>query len=140
MTPTQLKIFNNSGVHTIVRDVKASLNSAVKQSGQSRDQILDRTNELARRHGLSTGTRPGISKDLLEKWLNVEDDCRVPGIKSLSLLCVALGTVEPMAVMVSCLGGLVIDGDDVKLLEWARAYQKTRALRKRMRKIEEELG
>lgn len=140
MAPKQLSIFSNSGLHTVVRDVKESLNSAVKKSGESREQILDRTNELARRHGLSVSTKTGISKDLLEKWLNVEDDCRVPGIKSLSLLCAALGTVEPMAVLVGCLGGMVIDGDDVKLLEWARAYQKTRALRKQMRKIEEELG
>lgn len=140
MTPTQLNIFSNSGLHTIVRDVKESLNHAVKHSGKSREQILDRTNELARRHGLSVSTRTGVSKDLLDKWLNVEDDCRVPGIKSLSLLCAALGSIEPLTVIVDALGGMVIDGDDAKLLEWARAYQKTKELKKKMRKIEEELG
>lgn len=81
-----------------------------------------------------------MSKDLLDKWLNVEDDCRVPGIKSLSLLCAALGSIEPLTVIVDALGGMVIDGDDAKLLEWARAYQKTKELKKKMRKIEEELG
>ena len=140
MPPTQLTIFNNSGLHTIVRDVKESLNHAVKASGQSRDQVLDRMNELARRHNVPINGKAGVSKDLFEKWLNAEDDSRVPGIKALSLLCAALGTVQPMAVMVSALGGLAIDGEDVKLLEWAKAYQKTKALRKRMRKIEEELG
>lgn len=140
MPPTQLNIFSNSGLHTVVRDVKEALNQAVKASGLSRDQVLDRVNELARRHSVPINGKAGVSKDLFEKWLNVEDDSRVPGIKALSLLCAALGTVQPMAAMVATLGGLAIDGEDVKLLEWAKAYQKTKALRKRMRKIEEELG
>ncbi|ADW18603.1 hypothetical protein Despr_2465 [Desulfobulbus propionicus DSM 2032] len=140
MPPTQLTIFSNSGLHTVVRDVKEALNQAVKASGQSRDQVLDRMNELARRHNVPINGKAGVSKDLFEKWLNVEDDSRVPGIKALSLLCAALGTVQPMAVMVATLGGMVIEGEDVKLLEWARVYQKTKALRKKMKKIEEELG
>lgn len=140
MSPTQLNIFHHSGLHTVVRDVKEALNRAVKDSGQSRDQVLDRMNELARRHGMPLNGKAGVSKDLFEKWLNVEDDSRVPGIKSLTLLCAALGTVTPMAVMVGALGGMAIDGDDVKLLEWARLYHKTKAVRKKMRKIEEELG
>ena len=140
MPPTQLNIFSNYGLHTVVRDVKEALNQAVKASGKSRDQVLDRMNELGRRHNLAINGKAGVSKDLFEKWLNVEDDSRVPNIKALALLCAALGTVQPMAAMVATLGGLAIDGEDVKLLEWARVYQTTKALRKRMRKIEEELG
>ena len=140
MAPTQLTIFSNSGLHTIVRDVKDALNQSVKASGQSRDQILDRMNELAKRQNMVLNGKVGVSKDLFEKWLNIEDDSRVPGIKGLSLLCAALGTIQPMAVMIAALGGMAIDGEDVKLLEWARVYHKTKTLRKRMRKIEEELG
>lgn len=140
MAPTQLTIFSNSGLHTVVRDVKDALNQSVKASGQSRDQILDRMNELAKRQNMVLNGKVGVSKDLFEKWLNIEDDSRVPGIKGLSLLCAALGTIQPMAVMIAALGGMAIDGEDVKLLEWARVYHKTKTLRKRMRKIEEELG
>ena len=140
MAPTQLTIFSNSGLHTVVRDVKDALNQSVKASGQSRDQILDRMNELAKRQNMVLNGKVGVSKDLFEKWLNIEDDSRVPGIKGLSLLCAALGTIQPMAVMIAALGGMAIDGEDVKLLEWARVCHKTKTLRKRMRKIEEELG
>lgn len=140
MDSSQQKIINNSGLQTVVRDLKEALNQAVKASGQSRDQVLDLMNELARRNNMSLNTKSGVSKDLFEKWLNVEDESRVPGIKALALLCAALGTVQPMSVMVAALKGMVIEGEDVKLLEWARVYYKTKNLRKRLRKIEEELG
>lgn len=139
MSPTQLNIFHHSGLHTVVRDVKEALNRAVKESGQSREQVLDRMNALAQRHGMAQEGR-GCSKDMFEKWLNPQDSSRVPGIRDLALLCAALGTVTPMTVMVGALGGMAIDGNDVRLLEWARLYHKTKAVRKKMRKIEEELG
>ncbi|MDD2462535.1 MAG: hypothetical protein PHI97_00905 [Desulfobulbus sp.] len=139
MPPIQFNIFSHIGLHTIVRDVKESLNAEVKASGRSRDQVLDRLNELAKRHGISLNGRGDVSKDLLEKWLNAEDDSRAPGIKGLALLCAALETTAPIEALVVPLGGRVIGRDDVKLLEWAKAYQKSKELRKRMRKLEEEL-
>lgn len=66
MSPTQLNIFHHSGLHTVVRDVKEALNRAVKDSGHSRDQVLDRMNELARRHGMALNSKAGVSKDLTE--------------------------------------------------------------------------
>ena len=140
MTPRQLNIFSHTGLHTIVRDVKESLNAEVKASGRSRDQVLDQLNELAKRHGISLNGRGDVSKDLLEKWLNAEDDSRVPGIKGLALLCAVLETTAPLEPLVASLGGMVIGQEDVKLLQWAKAYQESKALRKQMRKLEEELG
>jgi len=140
LTPRQLNIFSHTGLHTIVRDVKESLNAEVKASGRSRDQVLDQLNELAKRHGISLNGRGDVSKDLLEKWLNAEDDSRVPGIKGLALLCAVLETTAPLEPLVASLGGMVIGQEDVKLLQWAKAYQESKALRKQMRKLEEELG
>lgn len=140
MAPTQLKLFRHSGLHTVVRDIKEALNQEIKASGKSREQVLDLMNELAKRHGMSLNGKNGVSKDLFDKWLNAEDDSRVPGLKGLTLLCAALGTVRPMGVMMASLGGMAIEDEDIKMLEWARVYHKTKALRKKMRKIEEELG
>lgn len=140
MAPIQLNLFSRPGLHTVVRDIKEALNQEIKASGKSRDQVLDLLNELARRNGITLNGKNGVSKDLFEKWLNAEDDSRVPGLKGLTLLCAALGSVKPMAVMLESVGGMAIENDDIKLLEWARAYQKSKALRRRMRKIEEELG
>lgn len=139
MAPRQLKIFANHGLHTVVRDTKEALNQAVRESGQSREQILDRVNELARRHGMAVQNRSGVSKDLWEKWLNPEDDCRVPTLKSLALICAALGTTAPLAALVGSVGGRLIDDEEARLLEWAKAYHQTRQLKKKMRKLEEEL-
>lgn len=140
MAPRQLNIFSHNGIHTVVRDVKESLSAEVKASGRSRDQVLDRLNELARRHGMNLNGRGDVSKDLLEKWLNAEDDSRVPGLKGLTLLCAALETTAPIGAMVEPLGGRVIGPEEVKLLEWAKAYHKSKELRKRIRKLEEDLG
>lgn len=140
MAPTQLKLFRHSGLHTVVRDMKEALNQEIKASGKSRDQVLDLMNDLAKRNGMSLNGKNGVSKDMFEKWLNAEDESRIPGLKGLTLLCAALGTVKPMGVMMTAIGGMVIEDEDIKLLEWARVYHKTKALRKRMRKIEEELG
>ena len=120
--------------------MKEALNQAVRESDRSREQVLDAVNELARRHGLAVQNRAGVSKDLFEKWLNPEDDCRVPTLKSLALICAALGTIEPLTPLAEAVGGRVIDDDEARLLEWAKAYHQTRRLRKRMRTIEEELG
>lgn len=120
--------------------MKESLNAEVKSSGKSREQVLDRMNELARRHRVALNGKGDVSKDMFEKWLNPEDDSRTPSIKGLTVLCAALETVLPLDAMVAPLGGKVIGPDDARLLEWARTYHKTKELRKRMRKLEEDLG
>ena len=140
MKPVQLSIFSHPGLYSVVRDVKESLQTAVHESRQSREHVLAPLTELAKRYGMAVQSRSGVSKDLLEKGLNPEDDCRVPTLKSLALLCAALETTAPIAALAASVGGRVIDGEDVKLLEWAKAYHATRALKKRMRRIEEELG
>lgn len=139
MAPTQLNIFNHSGLHTTVRDIKESINAEVKASGKSRDQVLDRANELAKRHHVVMNGKGELSKDLFEKWINPEDESRVPSIRGLMVICAALETVKPLDVMAIPMGGRVIGPEEVKLLEWAKRYQQTRVLRKQMRKLEEEL-
>lgn len=139
MAPIQLKMFSHSGLHTVVRDTKEALNTEVKASGKSRDQVLDKVNELARRHRILLNGKGDLSKDLFEKYLNCEDDSRVPGIKALMLMCAALETVAPLEAMAAAMGGRVIGPEEVKMLEWARTYHTTKALRRKMRRLEEEL-
>lgn len=140
MAPRQLSLLSNHGPHTVVHDVKTALASAVKDSKGSREQVLDRVNALARRHGIKLSGSAGLSQAMFDKWLNVEDDSRVPGIKGLVLLCQALDTIEPLEAMARAIGAKMISGDDITLLELARAQQESKRLRKKMRKLEEELG
>ena len=139
MAPQQLLLINNHGPHTVVHDVKAALASAVRGSNESREQVLDRVNSLARRYGFKLSGSAGLSKDMLDKWLNVEDDSRVPGWKGLVLLMEALCTTEPLDALARSVGAKVISGEDIILLELAKAQQESKKLRKKMRKLEEEL-
>ena len=119
--------------------MKAALASAVRGSNESREQVLDRVNSLARRYGFKLSGSAGLSKDMLDKWLNVEDDSRVPGLKGLVLLMEALCTSEPLDALARSVGAKVISGEDIILLELAKAQQESKKLRKKMRKLEEEL-
>lgn len=42
---TQLDLFTQPTLATVVRDLKAAMNMAVKESGFSRDQVLDRISD-----------------------------------------------------------------------------------------------
>ncbi|WP_028318454.1 hypothetical protein [Desulfobulbus elongatus] len=140
MAPVQLNIFNYSSLHTVVRDVKEALNAEVEKSGKSRDKVLDRVNELAKRHRMPLTGQGGLSKALFEKYLNPEDESRVPGLKALVLICAALETSTPLAVIATALGGgQLIGPEEARLLEWARAHRESKRLRQKMRRLEEDM-
>lgn len=142
MTPKQLSLFDQPTIGGVVRDVKTAMNEAVKKSSLSREQARDRMNELAKRHrvNLNGGNAKELSKDVFEKWLNVEDEVRVPSIKALTIFCAALCSAEPLSAMVKPLGFMVIEGSDIKLLELARYQQKMKAARRKIKQLEADLG
>ncbi|MEN8134289.1 MAG: hypothetical protein ABFS18_01965 [Thermodesulfobacteriota bacterium] len=138
MTPNQLDLFNRPSFNRLNHDIKAAMNEAVKKSGLSRDQVLDRINELALRFGvrLVGGSGKALTMDTLAKWLNVEEESRVPSFNGLAVFCAAIECNEPLAVMARLLGGKLISDQDVNLLDWARAYHKAKNLKKEMRELE----
>lgn len=139
LTPQQLDLFNQPTIGTIVRDVKTAMNHAVRDSGKSRDQVLDLLNALAARYGMRLNGKGGLSKDTFEKWLNIEDVDRMPSLKGLTVFCAVLNTTKPIEIMVRLLGGAIIEGKDISLLRWARRYRQAKDLRKEMRELESEL-
>ncbi|MDH5524482.1 MAG: hypothetical protein OEY01_10895 [Desulfobulbaceae bacterium] len=139
-TPKQLDLFNRPSFHTITRDIKSAMNQAIKKSNLKREQVLDLMNDLAERRGVRMNGKGGLSKDTFEKWLNVEEESRMPGIKGLTIFCAVLGTASPLEPMTRLLGHMIIEGNDIAMLEWARRYHKTKDLRKQMRKLEEEIS
>lgn len=139
---SQPGLFDRAPSLNVLREMKAAMAAAADGCGLSRDALCERMNELADRYGvrLVKGTGQHLTMATLEKWLNPEDKERVIPAKGLPVFCAATGDVAPLQVLVAPIGGRLIDGEDVKLLEWAKAYHATRALKKRMRRIEEELG
>ena len=90
MQGKQLNLFNQPTLGGVIREVKAAMGRAIKKTGLSRDLVRDKMNELARHHRvkLNGGNCKQLSKDVFEKWLNVEDEVRVPSMKALAIfLC-----------------------------------------------------
>lgn len=72
------------------------MNEAIKDSGKSRDQVLDMMNGLATRYGMRLNGRAGLSKDSFEKWLNVEEENRLPSMKGITVFCAVLHQAQMM--------------------------------------------
>jgi hypothetical protein len=124
-------------------EVAASMSRIVESSGLSRAEAVDKLNEAARRYGvrLCGGNAETLTLATLEKWLNPNEPKNIPSTRALNLFCHVFGTPEPLDLLARShgQGWRVIDGDDARLLEWARTEQEIKRLKARKRKIETEL-
>lgn len=137
--PVQLNMFSSSRLNAVA-GLREAMNVATKKSGLSREEVLERINELARRFGVHLVKGKGdLSLDTFEKWLNPKALEYMPALQALPIFCAVVGDIKALEPLVKPLGAMVIDADDVKLLEWAREYHNARKSRKRMRQIEAEL-
>jgi len=137
---SQLSLFNMPTLN-VLPSVKERMAAAAKGSGMSREQLCDRMNELADRYGvrLAGGRCRRLNLDTLEKWLNPNNSEHFPSIKALPVFCAATGDISPMQAMVDPLGGMVINDQDARLLQWARLFHSARETNRRMKKLEAEL-
>ncbi|MEW6427290.1 MAG: hypothetical protein AB1568_04560 [Thermodesulfobacteriota bacterium] len=140
-TPVQQSLFGGASFNTIVRDVKTAMAEVFQDSGLSPESAVERINDLAFRYGVALlkGNGSKLSTDTFYKWTNPQDTTRVPSMKAMAVFCAAFGSQRPLAVMVEMLGGQLIEGRDVQLLQWAKEYHRARESKKRMKKIEEAL-
>jgi len=136
----QLNLFNQISFN-INRSLSDQMAQSVKQSGLSRDEVLDRMNDLADRYGvrLLKGNGQSLTMATFEKWLNPNAKEYIPSPNALVVFCGAVEDLEPMRVLLSPLGGLIIEEQDVKLLQWAKHYQRAKKERIQMRRLEPEL-
>lgn len=136
----QLSLFNQPSLN-VGKRFKEQLARSAKESRYSREELLDRINDLADRYGarLVKGNGRGLTMATLEKWLNPEALDYIPGINGLVILCAALGDLDPLNEIVAPLGGMLIDENDLKLLLWAKEYHRAKDARSKMRKLEMEL-
>lgn len=140
MMTSQLNLFNRPTLN-VLRDVKGQMATAAKDSGLSRDELCDRMNELAEKYGvcLVGGRGCTLSLSTLDKWLNPEEKGHFPSIKALPIFCAAVNSVEPMRAMIEPLGWQIIGDQDVRLLTWAKQYQRARDARKQMKRLEQDI-
>lgn len=136
----QLSLFNQPSLN-INRALKEQMALVAKGSQWSREEILDRMNDLAGRYGvrLMKGNGRALTMTTFEKWLNVSAMEHVPTVNSLVIFCAAIGDNSPMHVLMGPLGEEVIDGPETTLLKWAKEYRRAALARKNMKKLEAEL-
>lgn len=117
------------------------MNEAAKASKWSREEIVDRMNELASRHNVALikGNNKGLPPETLEQWLKPGEIHRYPSLPALTIFCAAAESAGPVAALADVLGAMVIGEDDVALLKWAKAYHRAKAARNEMKQIEVDL-
>jgi len=138
--PVQISLFNIPTFNTVV-NLKEKMHKAAKECGLSRDEIVDRMNDLADRYGvkLVKGNGRGLTLDTLEKWLNPTDKVRQVPTRALPIFCAVVSSHEPLEALAQPLGVEMAGPEDQRLLKWARAYHDARRCRKIMKKHEPEI-
>jgi len=127
MKQVQLSLFDHPTLN-ISKDLKRAMHAAVKNSKLSRDEIVDRINELAGRYGvrLVKGKETSLHLSTFEKWINPDDLTRQMPVRALPVFCAVVGCPELLDIIANPMGLRVIGPDEVKLLNWARAYWRQR--------------
>ena len=112
----QLELFHTSSLNPTY-EIKRQIRLAINKCGMSRDEIIDRMNKTASTEGM----RRTVSKAALDNWVKNSDPFRMPTVPWLTIFCHVVGSTGPFDAAVNPLGNKVIDYDDVRKLEWARA-------------------
>jgi hypothetical protein len=123
-------------------DLKCALSTSAKRSGLSREEILDKLNEMALRYGvrLVKGNGKKLTMATLDKWLNTSDQTRNMPSGVIPLFCVVTQNMAPLQVMAVAMGGQVIDDEDRRLLEWAKAYRNAQKAKAHLKSLEAKLS
>ena len=106
----------------IVR-IKIAMSLAVESSGQSREQVLDRMNEISCTSGvrLSGGNAKSLGLASFEKMLNANDREHNPSLVQISVLCQATGSITPFEVLLDVHGLGVMTMQDLTERDYGRA-------------------
>jgi len=114
------------------------MNLAARRCGLSREEIVDRMNELASRYGVNLVSNGGLTLNTFEKWINPNELNRQMPMKALPVFCAAVRDTLALDVIARPVGAMVIGPEDQDLLKWARAYMAARRARRTMKTLDPE--
>lgn len=122
--------------------IKAAMRAvAGAPEGEGRKALPDKINAVASASGvrLTAGNTRAISKDTLDKWLSPSDESHPPSILAVLAFCLATDDSAPLRAMLRSVGLDVMTAEDRKVCEYGRALIEQKKMRKRLRKLEDEL-
>lgn len=135
----QLNLFDNPD-WDVVPEICRAMNETIQSSGLSRDQVCDRMNAFAarRRVSLASGNAHGLTKDMLDKWLNPHDRRVIP-LRGLVVFCAVMDTRAPFEVMLRPCGLEVMGHEERMRANYAEAVLEQKRAGRTVRTLEKEL-
>lgn len=134
----QLNLWTRPSLNPVPR-VKEAMRKALKNCPLSREQVVDRMNDLARTEAISTnGKAKRVTSEMLDKWVAVSGEHIIPW-KLLPIFCLTVGDNSALTALAAPLGVRLIDKEEADLLEWAKVEMQGRKLRKRKKQLEERI-
>jgi|Deesub1362A_J573_1020465.scaffolds.fasta_scaffold03661_5 hypothetical protein len=116
----------------VTMSMKRALSAAMRNSGLSREQIVDRMNELLAGEGLAIR----VTINALEKWA-APSARHMISVPLLPFFCRATGSLEPLRVLAGALGVALAGPRELRLMELGEATLQSReAARLRRRALE----
>lgn len=135
----QMSLFDRPHLN-VIRNLKASMREAIKNSKLSRDQIAQEMTEIARVEGLRPpGNSREISKTLLDKWVS-DSSAHIIPLAILPVFCAVTESTLPLQALARALGLTIIAEQERKILSWAEAEIEKRRVARRARRLAEEIG
>ena len=136
----QLSLFDDpsADLAMLLARIKSAMHQSAASCGLSREEIVDRMNEIAKRAGvsLSRGNAKSVTLATLEKWLNPANADHVPSLLVVNVFCMVTKSTAPLLVMLDLHGCGVMTPEDKKLRDYAEAILAERDARKRKKQLE----
>ena len=118
--------------------LKAAMRQTADESRFSREEIVDRMNQLAEAEGILARRGRKFTLAQVEGWMAGSKN-NLPDAEALALFCAGAEGNLPLAVLAGGLGAAVIDESRVKVLEWAENELAIRQLTRRRKQLEPEV-
>ena len=151
--PYQLLLPNRGGdsrapnlmhVAGLLPSVKAAMQRALNAVTPplSREQLVDRMNELAKQSGtkITSDKSRVLTLAMLEKWLAPNETNYFPSLPALEIFMIAVGSREPLDVLAAIHGYRLISPDEIKILEYGKAILASKKAGAAMRRLEKEIN
>lgn len=131
--PTQLSLFSMATFNTM-KPQKEAMHEAAKNCGLSREEIVDKMNNLADQFGVNLVKGNGkLSLPTFEKWINPEDKSREMPMRAVSIFCAVVKDYSAISILTEPLGIELAGPEKQKLLRFSEGYLMRREANKIMK-------